>query len=312
MDVKDYYQILGVSRNASEDDIKKAYRKLARQYHPDVNPDDPQAQQRFQEVNEAHAVLSDPDKRAQYDRFGKDWERYQAAGTGTGDFDWSQYAGGNPNIRFEGFGGNSGFSSFFETLFGGGFGGPQSGFNGGFDPYGGARTAQQQGEHIETPIKISLSEAYFGTERVLSKNGRQIDVKIPKGVKTGSKVRLKGEGQPSPTGGKPGHLYLVVEVEEDKRFQRTGDKLYTTFDLPLFTAILGGEAFVTTMDGTVTLNIPPGTQSGAKFRLRGKGMPNLKNPREQGDLFATAQIIIPQNLSNAELDLVRQWQAMRQ
>ncbi|NDJ87514.1 MAG: DnaJ domain-containing protein [Chloroflexi bacterium] len=312
MEFKDYYQALGVSRTADQKEIKKAFRSLARQYHPDANPGDAQAADRFKEINEAYEVLSDPEKRAKYDQFGKEWQQYQHAG-GAG-FDWTNWAqatgAGGPEggyrrtyTRVENledlFGGGSGFSDFFETLFGmGGRPGAGEGFQ-----------AQQRGRDIEQPVRVTLSEAYHGTTRSL--NGGKPQVKIPAGVKTGSRIRIAGEGQPGINGGPSGDLYLVVDVAPDQRFERNGDNLYTEFELPLYTALLGGTATVTTLDGVVQLNIPPETQNGARFRLREKGMPRLKNPRQRGDLYASAAIRLPTNLSTEERELIKQLKDLR-
>ncbi|HLA43445.1 MAG TPA: DnaJ domain-containing protein, partial [Aggregatilineales bacterium] len=208
MEYRDYYQILGVSRDASEKDIKKAYRKLARKYHPDLNPDDKSAQTRFQEVNEANEVLGDPEKRKKYDTFGTDWERYQAAGA-SGDFDWSRLAG-NPNVRYTYTGGNAGdafgdseFSSFFEMLFG------NSGFSG---ARSGRSVRAQRGQDIEQTVQITLSEAYHGSSRILTRGNKQQEFKIPPGVRTGSRIRLSGEGGSGAGGGSAGNLYIVIDV----------------------------------------------------------------------------------------------------
>jgi curved DNA-binding protein len=300
MNIQDYYKVLGVARDADEASIKKAFRKLARQYHPDHNPNNPQAEAKFKEINEAYAVLSDPDKRAQYDRFGKDWEHYQQAG-GAGGFDWSRY-GGNPNMRysgnmddlFGGMGGASGYSSFFETLFGGQMGG---------------QGRPTRGRDLEQPVQVTLAEAYQGSSRILEQGGQRREFKIPKGVKTGSKIRLTGAGGKSPNG-QAGDLYVVVEVQPDPRFERQEDDLYTEFDLPLYTAILGGKVSVPTLDGPVQLTIPPRTQNGRKFRLGGKGMPRLKQPEQSGDLYATAKVILPLQLSDEEESLFRQLQSL--
>lgn len=310
MEYKDYYDILGVARNADQATIKKAYRRLARQYHPDTNQDDAKATDKFKEINEAYEVLSDEDKRAKYDQFGREWQRYQQQGTGSG-FDWMSWAQqGNPSggYRYQTtniedlFGGSGGFSDFFETMFTG--------------PTAGGRTSRRtstarRGQDIEHPISVSLHEAYHGSTRNLNKDGRTVSVKIPAGVKTGSKIRIAGEGQAGVSGGTAGDLYLVIEVLPDARFERQEDDLFTEFDLPLYTALLGGSATVPTLDGTVSLTIPPETQNGARFRLRGKGMPNLKNPDNYGDLYATAKVQLPTNLSEHERDLVRQLQKLR-
>ncbi len=310
MDYKDYYQTLGVSRDADEKTIKQAYRKLARKYHPDVNPGNAEAEQKFKEINEAYEVLSDPDKRQKYEQFGADWQRYQQAGA-QGGFDWSQWGGAGgpgPNVRYtytgnaeDMFGGAGGFSDFFEMLFGrgaGGFGG-RSGFA------EQAYTQPRAAPAYEQTVQISLYEAYHGATRTLSlESGERREVKIPPGVKTGSKIRLSGLA-----GG--GDLYLVMEVRPDNNFTRDGDKLETEFELPLYTALLGGTARVPTLDGPVELNIPPETQNGARFRLRGKGMPRLKEPTVHGDLYATARVMLPTQLSDRERDLIGQLRALR-
>jgi len=310
MNIQDYYQTLGVPRDADEQTIRKAYRKLAREYHPDLNPDDATAQKKFQEVNEAHEVLSDPEKRKRYDRFGKDWERYQQQG---GDFDWGQYTnmGGFPNGGFGGQGA-SGFSDLFEMLFGqggmnqGGF--SQGGFSQGGFNQGGFRSRPQKGQHIEQQVRITLEEAFHGSSRTLSRGNDRKEFKIPCGVDTGSKIKLTGEGHPSPNGGQPGNLYIVVDVVPHKQYERKGDRLYTTFDLPLYTALLGGTVNVQTLEGTVDLNIPPETQNGAKFRLSGQGMPSLKKPDQRGDMIAEARVILPKNLTAKQQELFRQLQ----
>lgn len=300
MEYKDYYKILGVSRNADQKQIKKAYRNLARQFHPDTNQGNAQAAERFKEINEAYEVLNDPDKRAKYDQFGQNWQSYQQAGGGpyAGGFNWS---GGGPNVRYQTvdnlediFGGNGGFSDFFETLFGG-----SSGFQG-------STSRPRRGQDIEYAVSVTLSESYHGSTRTLSKDGRQLQVKIPAGVKTGSKIRIAGEGQPGIGTSESGDLYLVVEVQDDKQFKRQGDNLVVNFDLPLYTALLGGTANISTLDGNVQLTIPPETQNGTRFRLRGKGMPKLKKPSEYGDLFAVASIQLPTNLSDKERQLITQ------
>lgn len=302
MDYKDYYQILGVPRTADEKEIKKAYRRLARQYHPDTNPNNKDAEEKIKEINEAYQVLGDAEKRAKYDRFGREWERYQQTG-GNGNFDWNAWAGGGgapgsyssyTNVEdledlFGGFGGNGGFSDFFETLFGGS------------TAAGSRRTVQpRRGQDIQQALQVALSEAYHGTTRQISKDGRTQQVKIPAGVKNGSKVRLAGMGQAGRNGGENGDLYLIIEVLPDERFEQRGDDFYTEFELPLYTAILGGTASVPTLDGPVNLTIPAETQNGRRFRLRGKGMPKLKNPTEAGDLYATANVRLPEKLSDEE------------
>lgn len=324
MEYKDYYDILGVSRNADQQELKKAYRKLARKYHPDTNPDDAQAVERFKEVNEAYEVLSDPDKRSKYDQFGREWQRYQQ-GDAAG-FNWQNWAqqgasggrsgGYRTNYRVENmddlFGGGGGFSDFFETLFG--MGG-EMGTNPGTrtrtrtSESGRAYGAGTRGRDIEYPVSVSLSEAYSGTSRRLTKDGRTVNVKIPAGVKTSSKIRIANEGDSVP-GGNPGDLYLVIEVEDDDRFERQGDDLFTTIDVPLYTALLGGAVGVQTMDGTVKLTIPAETQNGTRFRLKGKGMPRLKESSTYGDLYATVSVQLPTNLTEEQKELIRRLRDM--
>lgn len=320
MEYKDYYKTLGVSKNASQEEIKKAYRKLARQYHPDVNTDDPKAEERFKEVNEAYEVLSDADKRQKYDQFGSQWKQYQRAGGRPEDFNWGQWrtqpGGGtytrvSPEDLAEMFGGGAGpggFSDFFEALFGGmgarrasGFGGQQTYSN-----------RPRQGRDAEHTLQISLAEAFYGTSRTLEWEGsRRIEAKIPPGVDTGSRIRLSGQGQPGISGGEAGDLYLNIEVIPDSRFQREGDDLKVTVPVDLFTALLGGKAEVTTIDKTVNLTIPSETPNGKVFRLSGLGMPRLKNRQQRGDLYATVAVELPTNLSEEEIDLLRQLQALR-
>ena len=282
MDYKDYYKILGVERKASEEEIRKAYRKLAMQYHPDRNPNNKQAEERFKEINEAYQVLSDSKKRAHYDRLGSDYSTWQRRGT-PGDFDWGRYGGfpGGTGTRVEDmdemFGG--GFSDFFRTIFG-------------IGNTPGMQSYQQE-------LVISLDEAHKGTTRLLqSNNGKDKQVRIPPGVRTGSKVRVAGAG---PNGL---DLYLIVNVQDDKRFERRGNDLHTTATVNVFTAILGGEADVETLDGKVVLNIPAGTQPEQVFRLAGRGMPQVNNSKEKGDLFVRLKVSIPKYLSSKQRELL--------
>lgn len=299
MEYKDYYQTLGVGKDASQDEIKKAYRKLARKFHPDVNPDDPNAEEKFKEINEAYQVLSDEDKRKKYDRFGSQWKQYQRTGGRPEDFDWSQWAGGGQyrTVSQEEFeqmfgGGLGGFSDFFETLFGG-MGGARGTRRTTRRP--GTQTAAR-GRDIEHPVQISLEEAFHGTTRLLTyEDGRRIEASIPPGVKSGSKVRLSGQGGEGARGA--GDLYLKVKVQPHPKFKRDGDDLRVDQPVDFFTALLGGEVKVATIDKEVQLTVPPESDSGKTFRLKGLGMPKLGNPKKRGDLFVTLQIQVPKNLT---------------
>ena len=294
MDYKDYYKILGVERNASEDDIRKAYRKLAMKYHPDRNPNDKQAEERFKEINEAYQVLSDSKKRAHYDRLGSDYSNWQQRGE-PGNFDWGQYEGFPGGVRVEYgdlddlFGGAGGFSDFFRTIFGRGAEGTGTGVR-----------SRQQPQGYQQDLTITLEEAYNGTTRLLQTDGKQKQVRIPPGVRTGSKVRVAGVG---PNGL---DLYLIVDVQEDKRFERRGNDLHTAATVDIFTAILGGEAEVETLSGKIKLNVPAGTQPEQVFRLAGRGMPSIKNANEKGDLYVRLKIQIPKYLSPKQRELLEE------
>ena len=317
MDYKDYYNLLGVSRNAGQDEIKKAYRKLARKYHPDRNPDDATAEAKFKEINEANEVLSDPDKRSKYDQFGSQWEQYTGTGGRPEDFNWGQWGSGgqtrtvSPEEFEQMFGGAGGFSDFFETLFGGmgrrgsGFG--QSGFS-----QGGFRNVSQRGQDLEHTVQITLAEAFYGTERTLQwDDGRSINAKIPRGVKSGSRIRLSGQGHPGVSGGKSGDLFLVVDVLPHQQFERDGSDLTIKVPVDLYTLLLGGTVEVPTIDKTVRLTIPAETANGKQFRLRGLGMPHLRQPDERGDLFARLDVTLPQRLTSEEKRLFEQLRKMR-
>jgi curved DNA-binding protein len=297
MDYKDYYKILGVERNASEDDIRKAYRKLAMQYHPDRNPNDKQAEERFKEINEAYQVLSDAKKRSHYDRLGSDYSSWQQRGA-PGDFNWDQYGGGFPggvHVEYgdldDLFGGAGGFSDFFRTIFGRGAEAAGTGTR--------TRTRQQP-QGYQQELTITLDEAYKGATRLLQTDGKQKQVRIPAGVRTGSKVRVAGAG---PNGL---DLYLIIDVQEDKRFERQGNDLHTSATVDVFTAILGGEAEVETLSGKVKLTIPAGTQPEQIFRLAGRGMPSVKDAKEKGDLYVRLKVQIPKYLSSQQRELLEE------
>jgi curved DNA-binding protein len=316
MEYKDYYKLLGVPRTADEKEIKKSYRKLARQYHPDVNPNDKAAEAKFKEINEAYEVLSDPEKRRKYDQLGQSYQSWQQTGGQPGGFDWNQWvaanqaagarAGGQPGgwrVDYGGdvediFGGGTGFSDFFQQIFGG--------------MGAGVRTAQPAAPRdLEQPVDINLEEAFQGGQRLLDVDGRRLEVRIPPGVRTGSRVRVAGEGLPGARGGARGDIYLRINVLPHKNFERRDDNLYTELQVDLFTALLGGEVLVPTLSGTMALRIPAGTQAGRTFRLAGQGMPKLRVPSERGELFVKVQVRLPEQLSDKERDLVRQWAQLR-
>ncbi len=301
MEFKDYYAILGLSPDADEQAIKQAYRKLARQYHPDVNPGDKKAEERFKEINEAYQALSDPERRRKYDELRSYYQRWQQRG-GTGDFNWSQWqtAPGqqvytynvSPEDLEDLFGADSPFSDFFSSIFG--------------QPQFRRSSRPTRGRDLEVPVTVSLEEAFAGTTRSIQVGDRRIEARIPRGVRTGTRVRLSGQGAAGIGGAPAGDLYLVVEVEPHPQYERDGDDLTTTIEVDAFTAAVGGEVRVPTIDGTVTLKIPPRTQADKVFRLRGKGMPRLENPAERGDLFARVKLVLPEPLSDADLAKLRE------
>ncbi len=293
MDYKDYYKILGVERKASTDDIRKAYRKLAMQFHPDKNPGDKKSEDKFKEINEAYQVLSDDKKRARYDQLGSAYSDFRTGGGRPGDFqwdDWFQQGGqqrGSRNPQ-DPFGGAGGFSDFFSAIFGEAV-------------RSSARSqAAQQQQGYQQEVDISFQEAYEGASRQLQSSGRKLQVRIPAGVKTGSKVRVAGAG---PEGL---DLYLIVNVTDENRFERDGQDLYTTSTLSVFTLILGGDADVETPTGKVKLSIPAGTQADQVFRLAGRGMPHLKNPNTKGDLFVKLKVQVPKYLSSKQRELLEE------
>ncbi len=299
MEYKDYYKILGVERGADEKTIKRAYRRLAVQFHPDKNPGDKRAEERFKEINEAYEVLGDSTKRAKYDQLGASYEAWQRGGA-PGGFDWSQWTGGAPGgVRVE--------MGDLEGLFGGGF---SDFFQAIFAEMAGASAARSRGRDLETHVRISLEEAFHGTRRQVRRDGRVLEVKIPAGARSGTRVRVAGQGES--TRGSSGDLYLVIDVADDPRFSRDGDDLQAEFEVDLYTAVLGGEAHVPTPAGPVVLKIPAGSQPGQTFRLKGRGMPGLRKPAQKGDLYAKLKLVVPHGLSAQERKLFEQLAALRQ
>ena len=318
MDFKDYYQTLGVSKSASDKELKQAYRKLARKHHPDVNPGDKSAEAKFKEINEAYEVLGDPEKRRKYDELGANWRMYEQAQQqgggwpggspfgGGGGGAWTINMGGGPSGGYrtmseeemhEIFGDEDPFSDFFKTFFGGG--GPQREAQ-----RGRARARSQKGRDIEHDVELTLEEAYHGaTRRVSIKQGghaRSVDVRIPPGVKDGSRVRAAGEGESGANGGPSGDLYLRVKLKPHAVFERDGNDLRAKVAVPVTTAVLGGEANVPTITGSVRLKIPETTQNGQVFRLKGHGMPLLGKGGDRGDLYAAVEIQLPRALTKEQ------------
>ena len=324
VDFQDYYALLGVPQTASEKEIRSAYRKLARQYHPDVNPGNAEAEATFKRVTEAYEVLSDPEKRKKYDQLGSRWKEYEsyeraqgaaaAAGQSQQPFDFDDFAAQEPRDgrRYEYrsvspedledmYGTDRPFSDFFETFFG----------------PGGAASARAsspaRGFDLEYPVEISLAEAYRGSTRTLELQlpdgqSRRLEVKIPPGVTDGNRVRIAGQGAPGRAGGAAGDLYLLTSVAKDPRFERVGDDLRTRVSTPLATMLLGGEVHVPTPDGRrLALKIPAETQDGRVFRLRGQGMPHLGNPDRRGDLHAEIHAQLPEHLSTRERELLQEF-----
>jgi curved DNA-binding protein len=321
MEYKDYYETLGVSRDADEKEIKRAFRRLARECHPDVNPGDPDCEERFKEINEAYEVLSDPEKRAKYDQLGSEWQRYQQSGGRPGGFNWGQWTTGAPgegqrvHVRYgspedleDVFGGASPFSDFFTSIFGG-MGGARAA--GGREGYA-YQPRPRRGQDYEQELQITLQEAYQGTKRILQKDGRRLEVTIPPGAKTGTRVRMSGEGGQGGGGGGAGDLYLLVRVQPDPLFEREGDDLRVTVPVNLYTAVLGGEVRVPTLSGPVMLTVPEATQNGRVFRLGGKGMPHLRNPQQHGDLYVQIEVQLPTDLSPRQRELFEELRGISQ
>lgn len=298
MEYKDYYRILGVDRNASQDEIKRAYRRLARELHPDVNPGDHSAEERFKDINAAYEVLSDPEKRRRYDHLGANWNQWQQTRGRSGGFDdfarqWYGQAGANVHFTdLNDLFGQANLADLLGGLFGGGQG------------RAGYRQSPRRGRDVEVPVELTLEEAYHGTTRPLDRgDGNHVTVKIPAGAQTGSRIRLTGQGKRGLGGGPPGDLFLKVRVKPHETYRVKGRNLWRDLDIDLYTAVLGGEVAVETPGGTVTLKIPSGTGSGKTFRLRGKGMPDPKNPKAPGDLYAVAQVQVPSRISRREREL---------
>ena len=311
MQYKDYYKILGVSRDASDKEIRQAYRRLALKYHPDKNPTDAAAGERFKEINEANAVLTDPEKRRKYDLLGANWQQWQGMGQ---DFDFRPwFSGGSQPRRRTGPGGTDGrfggqadeFSEFFQSIFGEAEVQPRMRWRQ-------TQARAHRGRDYEQVVQISLEEAHSGTSRVLEVNGSRLEAKIPAGSRTGLRVRLAGKGGPGLGRAPAGDLLLDVQVAKHPVFRRQEDDLYCEVPVDLYTAVLGGEVRVPTLKEAVRLKIPAGTQPGSSFRLRGLGMPVLRAPGRHGDLYVRIQVTLPGDLSEREKRLFEELAGRRQ
>lgn len=314
MEFIDYYKILGLDKNASQNDIKKAYRKLARKYHPDLNPNDTEAQRKFQQINEAHEVLNDPEKRKKYDQYGKDWqhaEEFEKARQQQGSYQQQTHGGfgGASSGGFSGFGGggfggggfeDSDFSDFFESMFGGAASGGRR-----------RRTAGFRGQDLSAELHLNLTDVYRTQKQTLTVNGKNIRLTIPAGVENGQTIRITGHGAPGVNGGPNGDLLITFVIANNTSFKRDGADLYKDVDLDIFTAALGGEITIDTMDGKVKLKVKPETQNGTKVKLKGKGFPVYKQEGRFGDLYVTYQLKMPTNLSQREKELLKELQKMR-
>jgi curved DNA-binding protein len=299
MEYKDYYKILGVERNASPEEIKKVYRKLAMKYHPDRNPGNKASEEKFKEINEAYEVLRDPKKRSRYDQLGEDYSHWAQSGGSPNAYDWNQWsrqAPGSAQVDFGDMGDLFDFSDFFSAIFGGA-------------PSGRVQTSRRSSRpaaSVDQPVSISLLETYQGTKRILQIGDRRLEVKIPVGAKTGTKVRVAGAAPPS-RGSQAGDLYLVIEVQPDPVYERKENDLYMEVTIDLFTAVLGGQSTISTLTGNVLLTIPPGTQPGQLIRLSGRGMPLLRRPQQFGDLYVKVKVTIPRRLTEQQKTLFEQF-----
>ncbi len=302
---KDYYKTLGIASTASPAEIKKAFRSLAKKYHPDKSKGSKPAEEKFKEINEANEVLSDPVKRTKYDQFGTDWKSYEQKGANPGGFDWGKYSAGHqPQQQYQesdtSFN-DAGVNDLFEMLFG-----QRSGQR------GGRRAAAAAGRDLETSAVITLDEAYHGTTRLIHVNGQTIKVSIKRGAPDGLKMRIPAKGTAGANGGRNGDLYLTVVIAAHPQFTRTGNDLHCGLPVDLYTAILGGKTHIRILKGNITVNIAPGTHNGKELRLSGLGMPIYSEKDQFGDLLVSVSVVLPQDLSLKELELFKMLSAMRE
>lgn len=295
----DYYKILGVDKNANQDTIKKAYRKLARKMHPDMNPDDKEANKKFQQLNEANEVLSDPEKRKKYDLYGENWEHGEAYENAR-----QQYQQNQNRRDDQGFGadfGDGDFSEFFQSMFG----------NQRSQAYSQSRSRAYRGNDFNATLTLDLKDAANTHKQVLAVNGKNIRITIPAGIENGQTIKLNGHGAPGRNGGPNGDLYITFEIKEDPEFKRLGNNLQKKVEIDLYTALLGGEVIVDTLQGKVKIKIKPETQNGEVIRLKSKGFPKYKHDGEYGDLLLNIQVILPKNLTEAQKKLVEELSKMK-
>ncbi len=293
MEFIDYYKILGIPKTASEKDIKTAYRKLARKYHPDLNPNNKEAEKRFKEINEANEVVSDPEKRKKYDAYGKDWKHADEIKKARQQQQSQRNA--NPQTDYEEFSGD--FSEFFESMYG--------------NSRGERRQTKFRGQDLNAELHLSLNDVYTSQQQTLTVNGKKIRLTFPAGIENGQVIKISGHGTQGANGGPNGDLYITFSIDNDTKFKREGSNLYATADVDLYTAILGGDVLIDTFDGKVKLKVAPGTQSGTKVKLKGKGFPVYKKENEFGDLFITYRIILPASLTEKEKELFMELQKIR-
>lgn len=296
MDFIDYYKVLGVAKNADDAEIKKAYRKLARKYHPDVNPNDAGAKKKFQEINEANEVLSDPEKRKKYDQYGKDWQHAE-------QFEQDRQSQHRQRPQYSSHGqeqfDESDFSDFFSTMFGGA------------RQQSGRSQTKFKGQDYNAELQLELKDVYATDKRTLTVNGKNIRLTIPAGVENGQTIKIAGHGAPGINGGPNGDLYITFNISNHSKFKRDGDNLHTSIDLPLYTAILGGELTIDTFGGKLKLKVPPETQNNTKVKLKGKGFPVYKKEGHYGDLYLTYHIQMPTNLTEKEKALFNELSKLR-
>lgn len=291
MDYVDYYKVLGVNKDATADEIKTAYRKLARKHHPDINPNDKEAHKKFQQINEANEVLSDSDKRKKYDQYGKDWKHADEFEKHRQSQRQHSYPGGQ---TFSGGFGEDDFSDFFASM----FGGQQSGSRN--------RQTKFRGQDYNAELQLTLSDAYKTHQQTITINNKNVRITIPAGIENGQQLRLKGYGAPGVNGGPNGDLYITFSITNNTTFKRMGNDLYTTAEIDLYTAVLGGEITIDTLSGKVKLKVNPETQNGTKIRLKRKGFPIYKKEGEFGDLFITFSVNIPTNLTEKQTELFKE------